>query len=105
MDSDDLVTGDVSCEPPHPVRARPNVNDFDLLTLADAAQLLRCSKAHVANAVAGRVAGCPAIPAVSLGRRRLIRRQSLLTWLELNEGKLASATIPLSPKRGTRKRA
>jgi len=57
------------------------LNDFDLLTLADVAQLLHCSKAHVCNAVAGRVRGCPAIPAVSLGRRKLVRRETLLSWM------------------------
>ncbi len=75
------------------------VQDFDLLTLADVADLLRCSKAHVCKAVAGRVRGCPPIPSVSLGRRKLVRRQSLIAWLEANEGKLASVTIPASPLR------
>jgi excisionase family DNA binding protein len=58
---------------------------FDLLTLADAAELLHCSKAHICKAVRGRVRGCAAIPCVSLGRRRLIRRESLRLWLEANE--------------------
>ena len=31
---------------------------FDLLTMADVARLLHCSKAHVCNIVAGRVQGC-----------------------------------------------
>ena len=39
--------------------------DFDLLTLADVARLLHCSKAHVSHVIAGRVPGCPPIPAVS----------------------------------------
>jgi hypothetical protein len=47
-----------------------------LLTLAEVAKLLHCSKAHVCNAVAGRVRGCPPIPAVSLGRRKLVRRET-----------------------------
>jgi excisionase family DNA binding protein len=81
------------------------MNDFDLLTLSDAAQLLRCSKAHVGEAVAGRVPGCPRIPAVSLGRRKLIRRQALLAWIEANEQGSAGATIPASPNRGVGKRA
>jgi len=58
---------------------------FDLLTLADAAELLHVSKAHVCKAVNGRVRGCAPIPCVSLGRRRLIRRESLAQWLEANE--------------------
>jgi hypothetical protein len=33
------------------------LSDFDLLTLADVAKLLHCSKAHVCKAVAGRVHG------------------------------------------------
>ena len=54
------------------------LSDFDLLTLSEVATLLHCSKAHVCNAVAGRVRGCPPIPAVSLGRRKLVRRETLL---------------------------
>ncbi len=61
--------------------------DFDLLTMSDVAQLLHCSKAHVCKAVAGRVPGCQAIPCVSLGRRKLVRRQSLLAWLAQNESR------------------
>ena len=82
-----------------------SVHDFDFLTLADVATLLRCSKAHVCKAVAGRVLGCAPIPAISLVRRKLVRRQSLLAWLEANEGRLPAATIPASPLRGANKRA
>jgi hypothetical protein len=77
--------------------------DFDLLTMTDVAELLHCSKAHVCKAVAGRVPGCPAIPAISLGRRKLVRRQSLITWLETNERTLANATMA-SLGRGAAKR-
>lgn len=77
---------------------------FDLLTLADAAKLLHCSKAHICKAVSGRVQGCPPIPAVSLGRRKLIRREALRLWIESNE-RVASATIPTLPVRGAGKRA
>lgn len=66
--------------------------DFDLLTLAEVAKLLHCSKAHVCKAVAGRVHGCPAIPAVSLGRRKLVRRATLLIWVEQNEHAAANTT-------------
>ena len=81
------------------------LNDFDLLTLADVAQLLHCSKAHVGKAVAGRVPGCPPIPAVSLGRRKLVRRETLLRWIEQNEHAASGATIPISPVRGAGRRA
>lgn len=43
------------------------LDSFDLLTLAEAAVLLHCSKAHISKAVSGRVSGCPPIPAVCLG--------------------------------------
>jgi hypothetical protein len=70
-----------------------SVQDFDLLTMADVAALLHCSKAHVSKAIAGRVPGCPPIPAVSLGRRKLVRRQSLIAWLDANEKTLVGATM------------
>ena len=79
-------------------------SDFDLLTLADVARLLRCSKAHICKAVAGRVPGCPPIPAVSLGRRKLVRRESLAAWIERNEQGAPDAKIG-SPVRGAGKRA
>lgn len=59
--------------------------DFDLLTVKKVSALLQCSKAHVCNLVAGRVRGCTPIPSVRLGRRTLVRRESLLSWIEKNE--------------------
>jgi len=58
---------------------------FDLLTMAEVAALLHCSKAHVSNAVAGRLDGCPPLPALHLGRRLLVRRTSLEAWLKQSE--------------------
>lgn len=89
------------------------LSDFDLLTLSEVAELLHVSKAHVSKAVAGLVAGCPAIPAVSLGRRKLVRRASLLSWIERNEHAAANDNRPgaandnleSSPVRGAVKRA
>jgi excisionase family DNA binding protein len=83
----------------------PTLQEFDLLTLAEVAELLQCSKAHVGKAVAGRVPGCPPIPAVSLGRRKLVRRGTLLAWIEQNEHAASNAMIPISPVRGAGKRA
>lgn len=74
---------------------------FDLLTLADVAELLHCSKAHIGKVVDGRVSGCDAIPCIRLGRRKLVRRESLAGWLEKNE----HATLEPSLVRGVRKRA
>jgi hypothetical protein len=76
--------------------------EFDLLTLTEVAKLLHCSKAHICNAVAGRLPGCSPIPAVSLGRRKLVRRASLLSWIENNEQGAVAGKIPLSPERGRR---
>ena len=81
------------------------LDKFDLLTLADAAKLLRCSKAHVGKAVAGRIPDCPPIPAVSLGRRKLIRRASLLLWIETNEQAAIPVKIRSSPERRAGRRA
>ena len=82
-----------------------NLHDFDLLTLAEVASILHCSKAHVSHAVGGSVPGCPPIPSVSLGRRKLVRRQSLQAWIEANEKAAVGATIAASPVRGAGKRA
>ena len=76
------------------------LEDFGLLTLADVAELLHCSKAHICNVVAGRVRGCPPIPSVSLGRRKLVRREALQSWIERNEHAAISGTIQASPERG-----
>ena len=71
------------------------VQDFDLLTLAEVAKLLHCSKAHVSNAVSGRVPGCIPIPVVALGRRKLVRRNTLMFWIQTNE-RAANKAAPIS---------
>jgi excisionase family DNA binding protein len=68
---------------------------INLLTVKQVARLLQCSKAHVCNAIAGKLRGCRPMPAVKMGRRMLVRRESLLTWIEQNErgnGKLDSSS-------------
>lgn len=74
--------------------------DFDLLTMAEVAKLLHCSKAHVCNAIAGRLAGCTRIPSVCLGRRKFVRRTSLAHWIEQNEA--GDDNLNPSPERGRR---
>jgi hypothetical protein len=53
-----------------------SLQDLNLLTLADVADLLHCSKAYVCKAVAGRVAGVQRFPlsrrAAEKGRRKKI---------------------------------
>ena len=53
-----------------------------ILTIDQVAHILQCSKAHVSNALKGKVANVPALPHFSLGRRKLIRREWLDAWLE-----------------------
>jgi len=87
----------------------PDASTFDLLTMAEVAALLHCSKAHVCNAVAGKVRGCPPIPAVTLGRRKLVRRETLLRWIDQNEAandnRAANDNLKASPNQGARKHA
>lgn len=57
-----------------------------ILTLADVAQVLRCSKAHVSNIIRGKVAHLPPLPTVRIGRRVLVRDESLEKWMRIVEG-------------------
>ena len=54
----------------------------DVLTIKEAAVIMRCSKAHVANVLNGRVANVPPMPYVPVGRRKLILRASLQRWMK-----------------------
>ena len=53
-----------------------------VLNLAEAAALIRCSRAHLSNIVNGKIRGIPRLPAVRIGRRVLFRRESLELWLQ-----------------------
>lgn len=57
----------------------------DILTVSEVAVELRCSKAHVFNAINGKVAGVSPLPAIHMGRRKLIRRSALERWKRANE--------------------
>ncbi len=57
----------------------------EVLTVAEVALRLRCSKAHVCNAINGKVRGVTALPAIKMGRRKLIRISALCDWMERNE--------------------
>jgi excisionase family DNA binding protein len=57
----------------------------EILTAAEVASELRCSKAHVYNAIAGKVEGVSALPAICMGRRKLVRRSALEQWKRTNE--------------------
>jgi excisionase family DNA binding protein len=67
---------------------------FDLLTIDQVAEVLHCSKAHICNLMAGRVSGCSPLPALRLGRRMLVRRQSLASWIAQNEARNGNLEAP-----------
>jgi excisionase family DNA binding protein len=56
-----------------------------ILTTAEIAAELRCSKAHVYKAINGKVSGVSRLPAIHMGRRKLVRRSSLELWKRENE--------------------
>jgi hypothetical protein len=56
-----------------------------VLPIRDVAALLRCSKTHVANALNGKIPGVPRLSHISMGRRKLVRREWLDQWLEANK--------------------
>lgn len=62
---------------------------FGVLTIIEVAKELRCSKAHIHNLINGRIHGVCALPSVILGRRKLIRRETLAAWIQANERKSA----------------
>jgi hypothetical protein len=80
-------------ETSHAEKHATPLQDFDLLTLPEVAALLHCSKAHVSNVIAGRVPGCPPIPALCLGRRKLVRRETLVAWVACNEHAAANGNF------------
>ena len=65
----------------------------EILTVTEVAVELRCSKAHVYNAIAGKVRGVTPLPAISMGRRRLVRRAALEKWKSANENHGLDAKI------------
>jgi hypothetical protein len=56
-----------------------------ILTIADVAADLRCSRAHAAKLILGTVRGVSPLPAISIGRRKLVRRSTLEAWKVANE--------------------
>jgi len=65
----------------------------EILTVAEVAIELRCSKAHVYNTIAGKVDGVCPLPAISMGRRKLVRRGALEQWKKTNESAGDDANI------------
>jgi hypothetical protein len=53
----------------------------DILTVPELAAELRCSKAHVSNLMNGKVRGVPKLTHVSRGRRKVVHRRWLESWM------------------------
>jgi excisionase family DNA binding protein len=68
----------------------------EILTAAEVAAELRCSKAHVYNTIAGNVEGVSPLPAISMGRRKLVRRSALEEWKRTNESAGSDGNIASS---------
>jgi hypothetical protein len=69
----------------------------EMLTVAEVAAELRCSKAHVHNAIHGKVAGVSPLPAIHLGRRKIVRRSAFDRWKKVNE-RPSFDMLPASPE-------
>ncbi len=60
-------------------------NTSDSLTLKEVAGILRCSRTHALNVIEGRVRGLPKLPHLTFGRRKLVRKEWLDSWMEENK--------------------
>ena len=68
----------------------------EILTVRDVALELRCSVAHVYNVINGKVKNVSRLPAIPMGRRKLIQRDTLEEWKKSNEQSDDGAMMPLS---------
>ena len=66
----------------------------EMLTVRDVALELRCSVAHVYNVINGKVKNVPRLPAIAVGRRKLIQRDTLEEWKKSNERGDDNVMIP-----------
>ena len=56
-----------------------------ILTIKKVAGILRCSKTHAQNVIEGKVRGLPKLTHLSIGRRKVIRKEWLDQWMEANK--------------------
>lgn len=69
-----------------------------VMTIAEVAHDLRCSKAHVYNLLNGLVGGVAPLPYIGIGRTRRVLRVTLESWKTANERTASTnATIRSSP--------
>jgi excisionase family DNA binding protein len=57
----------------------------EVLTVRDVALELRCSVDHVYRVINGKVKNVSRLPAIPIGRRKLIQRDTLEDWKKTNE--------------------
>lgn len=57
----------------------------EILDVQGVADYLHCSKSHVSNILNGKVPNVPPIPHVPAGRKKLIRKESLVEWFKAQE--------------------
>lgn len=66
-------------------KQKPNIGDAPgsngILTVHEASLLMRCSKAHLHSVIQGRVQNVAPLPCIRIGRRIVIRRESLERWM------------------------
>ncbi len=55
------------------------------LSIKELANLLSCSKTHALHVLEGRVKGLSKLAHLSLGRRKVVRRDWLDSWMEANK--------------------
>jgi excisionase family DNA binding protein len=67
----------------------------EILCVNEVAEDLRCSKAHVYNAIKWQDSGHPQLPAICMGRRKLVRKSALEAWKHANERNAVPAPIPV----------
>jgi Helix-turn-helix domain len=69
----------------------------EILTVKEVARELKCSVAQVGNVINGKVRNVSPLPAIPIGRRKLVRREALEEWIRANE-KGASDAMISAPK-------
>jgi hypothetical protein len=57
----------------------------NILTIKEVASILRCSKTHALNVLEGKVRGLPKLTHLSIGRRKVVRKDWLDEWMEANK--------------------
>ena len=67
-----------------------------IMTISEVAADLRCSRAHVYNTINGKVAGVSPLPAITMGRRKLVRHSTLERWKRANERGPEGDMLPVS---------